>query len=139
MLQDTVERIFLKKSKEYADIHHGVFLIRGENVVLVGEINEEEQQDEKRPELDTAIEKEEEKEEDGGVRAVGDAEMKADVDQDDQPVMPAPVGYTFLSDTATAQRKWELERSQRKNDDKVRNTALARLGFSIDVVEGDLY
>lgn len=138
MLQDTVERIFLKKSKEYADIHHGVFLIRGENVVLVGEINEEEQV-EKRQEADTSIEKEEENEAAGGVRAVGGAELKADVDQDDQPVMPAPVGYTFLSDTATAQRKWELERSQRKIDDKVRNTALARLGFSIDVVEGDLY
>jgi len=37
VLEDTVERIY--HGDVYGDIHRGVFLIRGENVVLVGEID----------------------------------------------------------------------------------------------------
>ena len=37
VLQDTVERIYVDQS--YGDIERGVFLIRGENVVLLGEID----------------------------------------------------------------------------------------------------
>ena len=35
-LDDTVERLYI--DLEYAEDHLGVFLVRGENVVLVGEI-----------------------------------------------------------------------------------------------------
>lgn len=37
VLQDTVERIFVDDS--YGDIPRGVFIVRGENVVLLGEID----------------------------------------------------------------------------------------------------
>ena len=36
VLQDTVERLFAKNL--YADITRGLFLVRGENVLLLGEI-----------------------------------------------------------------------------------------------------
>jgi hypothetical protein len=36
ILQDTVERLFVQKL--YADIDRGLFLVRGENVSLLGEI-----------------------------------------------------------------------------------------------------
>ncbi|KAF4313760.1 hypothetical protein GTA08_BOTSDO00507 [Botryosphaeria dothidea] len=37
VLQDTIERIFVQNL--YADINRGVFLVRGENVLLLGEID----------------------------------------------------------------------------------------------------
>ncbi|SNX87311.1 related to LSM1 - Sm-like (Lsm) protein [Melanopsichium pennsylvanicum] len=37
VLQDTVERVFV--GNRYGDIARGVFLVRGENVVLMGEID----------------------------------------------------------------------------------------------------
>ena len=37
MLQDTIERLFVQNL--YADIERGLFLIRGENVLLLGEID----------------------------------------------------------------------------------------------------
>ncbi|KAK4984559.1 hypothetical protein LTR50_006523 [Elasticomyces elasticus] len=37
VLQDTIERIFVKDL--YADIDRGIFLIRGENILLLGEID----------------------------------------------------------------------------------------------------
>lgn len=36
VLQDTVERLFVQNL--YADIERGLFLVRGENVLLLGEI-----------------------------------------------------------------------------------------------------
>ncbi|KAK0389869.1 hypothetical protein NLU13_3442 [Sarocladium strictum] len=48
VLQSTVERIFATTTEGtattpatglYADVHHGVFLVRGENVLLLGEID----------------------------------------------------------------------------------------------------
>ena len=36
MLQDTVERLFAQNM--YADVTRGLFLVRGENVLLLGEI-----------------------------------------------------------------------------------------------------
>lgn len=36
MLQDTIERIYVADT--YGDIPRGIFIIRGENVVLLGEI-----------------------------------------------------------------------------------------------------
>lgn len=36
VLQDTIERIFVRDL--YADIPRGIFLVRGENVLLLGEI-----------------------------------------------------------------------------------------------------
>lgn len=38
VLQDTVERLFVESEKVYADIERGLFLVRGENVSLLGEI-----------------------------------------------------------------------------------------------------
>ena len=37
VLQDTIERIYV--GNEYGDIERGIYLIRGENVVLLGEID----------------------------------------------------------------------------------------------------
>lgn len=37
VLQDTIERIFANDL--YADVPHGIFLVRGENVLLLGEID----------------------------------------------------------------------------------------------------
>ncbi|KAE8211748.1 hypothetical protein CF327_g4514 [Tilletia walkeri] len=37
VLQDTIERIFV--GNRFGDIPHGLFLVRGENVVLMGEID----------------------------------------------------------------------------------------------------
>ncbi|KAL8955690.1 MAG: hypothetical protein Q9183_006556 [Haloplaca sp. 2 TL-2023] len=37
VLQDTIERIFIEDV--YADISRGIFLVRGENVLLLGEID----------------------------------------------------------------------------------------------------
>lgn len=49
MLQSTTERIFATKANKsgshgsprglYADVSHGIFLIRGENVLMLGEID----------------------------------------------------------------------------------------------------
>lgn len=36
VLQDTTERIYA--GKQYADISRGIFLVRGENVLLLGEV-----------------------------------------------------------------------------------------------------
>lgn len=36
MLEDTIERYYVEL--EWADEAHGLFLVRGENVVLLGEI-----------------------------------------------------------------------------------------------------
>ena len=36
VLQDTVERIFVQNF--YADVIRGIYLVRGENVLLLGEI-----------------------------------------------------------------------------------------------------
>ena len=36
VLQDTIERIFVEDV--YADIPRGIYLVRGENVLLLGEI-----------------------------------------------------------------------------------------------------
>jgi hypothetical protein len=38
VLTQTIERLFHSPSKSYAQMDRGVFLIRGENVVLLGEI-----------------------------------------------------------------------------------------------------
>jgi len=35
-LQDAIERIYV--GQEYGDIERGIYLIRGENVVLLGEV-----------------------------------------------------------------------------------------------------
>ncbi|KAI8896459.1 U6 snRNA-associated Sm-like protein LSm1 [Globomyces pollinis-pini] len=43
VIQDTVERIFLDDT--YSDIYRGVFIVRGENVVLVGELDLEKEQE----------------------------------------------------------------------------------------------
>ena len=37
MLQDTIERLYVQNL--YADIERGLFLVRGENVLLLGEID----------------------------------------------------------------------------------------------------
>ncbi|KAK5678923.1 hypothetical protein LTR17_018423 [Elasticomyces elasticus] len=39
VMQDTVERLFVPKEFLYADIERGLFLVRGENVSLLGEID----------------------------------------------------------------------------------------------------
>ncbi|KAJ1952026.1 hypothetical protein IWQ62_006314 [Dispira parvispora] len=43
VLQDSVERIFIKDM--YGDLDRGVFVIRGENVVLLGEIDHDKEDD----------------------------------------------------------------------------------------------
>lgn len=46
MLQDTVERVFL--DGEYADTPQGVYIVRGENVVLLCELDEDKELEELR-------------------------------------------------------------------------------------------
>lgn len=46
VLQDTIERIFALN--KYADIQRGVFLVRGENVLMLGEIVRPSRLDEKK-------------------------------------------------------------------------------------------
>ena len=36
VLQDTIERIFA--ADLYADVHRGIYIVRGENVLMLGEI-----------------------------------------------------------------------------------------------------
>ena len=38
VLQDTVERMFVHSNKTYADIKRGIYLVRGENLSVLGEI-----------------------------------------------------------------------------------------------------
>jgi U6 snRNA-associated Sm-like protein LSm1 len=45
VLQDTIERIYV--GNEYGDIERGIYLIRGENVVLLGEIDTMSEESEK--------------------------------------------------------------------------------------------
>ena len=52
VLQDTVERVFL--GNRYGDIPQGVYIVRGENVVLLGEVDLE-QEDDVPPNLASAI------------------------------------------------------------------------------------
>ncbi|KAJ3154529.1 hypothetical protein HDU86_004658 [Geranomyces michiganensis] len=42
VLQDTVERTYV--AGQYGDVYRGIFVIRGENVVLLGEIDKEKEQ-----------------------------------------------------------------------------------------------
>jgi U6 snRNA-associated Sm-like protein LSm1 len=51
VLQSTVERIFVAPSSTnktglYADVNRGIFLVRGENVLLLGEIDLDKDDDE---------------------------------------------------------------------------------------------
>lgn len=39
ILQDCVERIYIPELKEYAEEDRGIFMIRGENVVMLGEVD----------------------------------------------------------------------------------------------------
>ncbi|CAI5756181.1 unnamed protein product [Candida verbasci] len=43
VLQDTFERIYL--DKEFAEIYRGVFMVRGENVVMMGELDIDKEDD----------------------------------------------------------------------------------------------
>lgn len=38
VLQDTTERMFVHSNKTYADIKRGIYLVRGENLSILGEI-----------------------------------------------------------------------------------------------------
>lgn len=38
VLQETVERVYAEGAKKYATIPRGLYLVRGENVLLLGEI-----------------------------------------------------------------------------------------------------
>eukprot|EP00730_Choanoeca_flexa_P014701 TRINITY_DN6525_c0_g1_i2.p1 TRINITY_DN6525_c0_g1~~TRINITY_DN6525_c0_g1_i2.p1 ORF type:complete len:113 (+),score=18.72 TRINITY_DN6525_c0_g1_i2:2-340(+) len=42
VLQDTIERIYV--GNEYGDIERGIYIIRGENVVLLGELDPRDEQ-----------------------------------------------------------------------------------------------
>ncbi|KAJ1542587.1 SM-like, degradation of cytoplasmic mRNAs and positively regulates transcription initiation, partial [Cladochytrium tenue] len=38
VLQDTVERHYVDDGRRYGDEYRGLFVVRGENVVLIGEV-----------------------------------------------------------------------------------------------------
>ena len=40
-LESTYERIILKEHKAYCDAYVGVYVVRGDNIVLLGEVDEE--------------------------------------------------------------------------------------------------
>lgn len=131
-MQYTVERIFLKQSRQYTDIHHGIFLIRGENVVLVGELSsgltpnrsdleENEKENETKNDNEQEISK-----------------QQSRSGEDEVYLIPPPLGFTMLG-KEEALKIWERDRLDRKLREKERNAALYRLGFSTEVIEGDLY
>ncbi|RLV91577.1 Sm-like protein LSm1 [Spathaspora sp. JA1] len=39
VVQDTYERIYLEDQKKFAEVYRGVFMVRGENVVMMGELD----------------------------------------------------------------------------------------------------
>ncbi len=133
-MQYTVERIFLKQSRQYTDIHHGIFLIRGENVVLVGELSSGLTPN--RSDLEeTQIEKQDETKNDNEQEI---SKQQSRSGEDEVYLIPPPLGFTMLG-KEEALKIWERDRLDRKLREKERNAALYRLGFSTEVIEGDLY
>lgn len=46
VLQDTIERIYLEgEPKKFGEVYRGVFMIRGENVVMLGELDIDQEDD----------------------------------------------------------------------------------------------
>ncbi|KAJ3181592.1 SM-like, degradation of cytoplasmic mRNAs and positively regulates transcription initiation [Gaertneriomyces sp. JEL0708] len=66
VLQDTIERTYVGDT--FADVYRGIFLVRGENVVLLGEIDKQKEQEQLSKHLKPAPIEE--------VKAMYDAEMK---------------------------------------------------------------
>lgn len=100
VLQDTVERLFVQQL--YADIERGLFLVRGENVSLLGEIV-------RRTSLASKRQR---------------ADHSQDLDKDDYvppPFEQAPVEKVFALKKA--------EDAQRKKSDKSKQKKLAAFGF----------
>ena len=127
-MHDTIERLFLKQTRQYTDIYHGIFLIRGENVVLVGEISTG--RTPKRLDLD---------EQDVEVNQDEESSMQYPYTKgEDGYLISPPFGYTLL-EKDEALKIWENERRERKVREKDRNAALSKIGFSTEVIEGDLY
>lgn len=102
VLQDTIERLFVQNL--YADVERGLFLVRGENVSLLGEI----------------------------VRQISLAKLEAlvltrrsqDLDKDD--LVPAPFQL------APVERVFALKKAEdadRKKIDKAKQKKLAAFGF----------
>ena len=106
VLQDTIERIFVQEV--YADIVRGVFLVRGENVLLLGEI----------------------------VRlllwqpsnhAFSDLLSLQDLDKDDY--IPEPYRKVSPEEVHALTVKMNIEK---KETDKVRAKKLQKLGFEVE-------
>lgn len=55
MIQDTIERIYINSST-FGEINRGVFIVRGENVVYVGEIDEQREEQEDSCIVDSTLE-----------------------------------------------------------------------------------
>jgi len=55
VLQDTTERMFVQDL--YADVKHGVYIVRGENVLLLGEIDLDQEDDLPEPYREAPVEK----------------------------------------------------------------------------------
>lgn len=103
MLQDTVERLFVQNL--YADIERGLFLVRGENVLLLGEIVRETR-------LHTVL---------CQWRLLT---VSQDLDKDDY--IPEPF------EQASAEKVFQLKKQEeqdRKKSDKIRQKRLAEFGF----------
>lgn len=79
LLQDTIERIHV--GDKYGDIPRGIFLIRGENMVLVGEIDEEKEANSKLQEVSVATILEAQREEQFAKEEEEKAKMKARLKQ----------------------------------------------------------
>ncbi|KAL9067633.1 MAG: hypothetical protein Q9157_006749, partial [Trypethelium eluteriae] len=99
VLQDTIERIFA--ANLYADVHRGIYIVRGENVLMLGEI----------------------------VRSLSISEerevtLQQDLDKDDY--VPEPYQEAPIETVHATQRK---EQENRKNKDKAKREKLLTMGF----------
>jgi len=79
LLQDTIERIHV--GGKYGDIPRGIFLIRGDNMVLAGEIDEEKEANSKLEEVSVAEILEAQREEQLAKEEEEKAKMKARLNQ----------------------------------------------------------
>ena len=106
VLQDTIERIFAKDI--YADIQRGIFLVRGENVLMLGEIV-----------CSPCC----------GVTISDGRSRTALQDLDKEEYIPEPFRKASPNEVHAAT---VMESRARKHSDKVRQSKLQELGFEVE-------
>ncbi|KAJ3302816.1 SM-like, degradation of cytoplasmic mRNAs and positively regulates transcription initiation [Kappamyces sp. JEL0829] len=117
VLQDCIERIFVMETREMAQVDHGIFLVRGENVVLVGEISEHVL---------------------SNGRELMEQEEEERTDEPAEASLPLPDGWVLVSQEHAQTLQKQSRAIQKENQAKA-DRILRASGFSIEQVEGDAY